>query len=78
MTSESTATPAQQIAAGYTSTGQTLDLGSVVIDGVVDPAAQVQIPLAMMNRHGLAGPPAPARPKRCRSSPNSCPPPACR
>ena len=53
MTSESTATPAQQIAAGYASTGQTLDLGSIVVDGVVDPAAQVRIPLSMMNRHGL-------------------------
>lgn len=53
MTSESTATPAQQIAAGYATTGQALNLGSVVVDGTVDPAAQVRIPLAMMNRHGL-------------------------
>ena len=53
MTSESTATPAQQIAAGYTTTGVALELGSVVVDGVVDPAAQIRIPLAMMNRHGL-------------------------
>lgn len=53
MTSESTATPAQQIAAGYATTGQALDLGSIVVDGAVDPAAQVRIPLAMMNRHGL-------------------------
>ena len=53
MTSESTATPAQQIAAGYATTGAALDLGSVVVDGVVDPAAQIRIPLSMMNRHGL-------------------------
>jgi DNA double-strand break repair helicase HerA and related ATPase len=53
MTSESTATPAQQIAAGYATTGQALDLGSVVVDGAVDPAAQIRIPLSMMNRHGL-------------------------
>jgi DNA helicase HerA-like ATPase len=53
MTSESTATPAQQIAAGYATTGQALDLGSIIVDGVVDPASQVRIPLAMMNRHGL-------------------------
>ncbi len=48
MSSESTTTPpAQQIAAGYATTGgATLDLGSVVIDGAVDPAAQVRIPLA--------------------------------
>ena len=53
MTSESTATPAQQIAAGYATTGEALDLGSVVVDGVVDPSAQIRIPLSMMNRHGL-------------------------
>ena len=53
MTSESTATPAQQIAAGYATTGEALDLGSVVVDGAVDPAAQIRIPLSMMNRHGL-------------------------
>jgi len=53
MTSESTATPAQQIAAGYATAGQALDLGSVVVDGAVDPAAQIRIPLSMMNRHGL-------------------------
>ena len=47
------ATPAQQIAAGYTMTGQALELGSVIVGGQVDPAAQIRIPLAMMNRHGL-------------------------
>lgn len=31
----------------------TVSLGAVVVDGVVDPAAQVRIPLAMFNRHGL-------------------------
>src|SRR6187549_1316959 len=53
MTAESTATPAQQIAAGYAVEGQALELGTVVVDGVVDPSAQVRIPLAMVNRHGL-------------------------
>ncbi|MCX2931435.1 DUF853 family protein [Mycobacterium sp. CVI_P3] len=53
MTSESSATPAQQIAAGYAVTGPALDLGSIIIDGAVHPTAQVRIPLAMMNRHGL-------------------------
>ncbi len=53
MTTESTATPAQQIAAGYVTDGQALELGSVVVDGTVYPEAQVRIPLAMMNRHGL-------------------------
>jgi DNA helicase HerA-like ATPase len=53
MGTEPTATPAQQIAAGYAVEGQALDLGSVVVDGVVDPSAQVRIPLATVNRHGL-------------------------
>lgn len=39
-------TPAQQIAAGYATTGQALELGSVVVDGNVDPAARIRIPLA--------------------------------
>ena len=53
MTTESTATPAQQIAAGYAVEGQALELGTVVVDGAVDPTAQVRIPLATVNRHGL-------------------------
>src|SRR5215510_6823033 len=53
MTSESTATPAQQIAAGYATQGSALELGTVVVDGTCDPAAQVRIPLATVNRHGL-------------------------
>ncbi len=53
MTAEPTATPAQQIAAGYAVEGQALELGTVVVDGVVDPSAAVRIPLAMVNRHGL-------------------------
>lgn len=53
MTTESTATPAQQIAAGYVGEGPALELGTVVVDGVVDPSAQVRIPLATVNRHGL-------------------------
>ncbi|OBB21872.1 ATPase [Mycolicibacterium peregrinum] len=53
MTTESTGTPAQQIAAGYAVEGQALELGTVVVDGAVDPSAQVRIPLATVNRHGL-------------------------
>ncbi len=53
MTTESTATPAQQIAAGYAVEGQALELGTVVVDGVADRAAQIRIPLATVNRHGL-------------------------
>ncbi|MGI9162524.1 MAG: helicase HerA-like domain-containing protein [Mycobacterium sp.] len=48
-----TASPAQQIAAGYATTGTALELGSVFVDGQVDPTAQIRIPLSMMNRHGL-------------------------
>jgi DNA helicase HerA-like ATPase len=46
-------TPAQKIAGGYAVDGQALELGSVVVDGVVDPSARVRIPLATVNRHGL-------------------------
>ena len=53
MTTESTATPAQQIAAGYATQGPALELGTVVVDGTCDPTAQVRIPLATVNRHGL-------------------------
>jgi uncharacterized protein len=53
MSTESTASPAQQIAAGYAVEGQALELGSVVVNGTADPTAQVRIPLATVNRHGL-------------------------
>ncbi|QBJ95102.1 DUF853 family protein [Rhodococcus sp. ABRD24] len=44
---------AAEIAAGYASEGAALELGTVVVDGVVDHNARVRIPLAMVNRHGL-------------------------
>src|SRR5262249_6219179 len=53
MTTESAATPAQQIANGYAVQGQALELGTVVVDGAADPTAQIRIPLATVNRHGL-------------------------
>lgn len=53
MTTESAATPAQRIASGYAVAGQALELGTVVVDGVADPTAQIRIPLATVNRHGL-------------------------
>jgi uncharacterized protein len=53
MAIESTATPAQRIAAGYAVEGAALELGAVVVDGTCDPAAPVRIPLTMVNRHGL-------------------------
>ncbi|TQM09724.1 helicase HerA-like domain-containing protein [Pseudonocardia kunmingensis] len=48
-----TQAPAQEIAAGYATEGAALELGSVLVDGTVDPAARVRIPLATLNRHGL-------------------------
>jgi uncharacterized protein len=51
--SASTATPAKQIAAGYTVEGQALELGTVVVDDTTDPTAQIRIPLSTVNRHGL-------------------------
>ena len=53
MTTEPTASAAQQIAAGYSAEGAALELGTVVVDGVCDPSARVRIPLATVNRHGL-------------------------
>src|SRR6201992_132896 len=53
MSTESTANPAQQIAAGYAVEGQALELGAVVIDSKTTPTAQIRIPLATVNRHGL-------------------------
>ncbi|KXF49007.1 ATPase [Rhodococcus sp. SC4] len=44
---------AAAIAAGYSSEGAALELGTVVLDGAVDRAARVRIPLATVNRHGL-------------------------
>jgi len=44
---------AQRIASGYAVDGQALELGTVIVDGVADPSAQVRIPLATVNRHGL-------------------------
>jgi uncharacterized protein len=53
MSSESAPTPAQRIAQGYAVQGQALELGTVVVDGEADPTAQIRIPLATINRHGL-------------------------
>src|SRR6201993_3820242 len=46
-------TPAKRIANGYAVEGQALELGTVVVDGTADPTAQIRIPLATINRHGL-------------------------
>ncbi|MFJ4191593.1 helicase HerA-like domain-containing protein [Kitasatospora sp. NPDC089509] len=43
----------REIADGYAFTGPALDLGAVLLDGTAYPDAQVRIPLAVLNRHGL-------------------------
>ena len=43
----------QQIKAGYDFAGGALDFGAAVLDGTAYPQAQVKIPLAVINRHGL-------------------------
>src|SRR5246127_4196099 len=57
MTTESAAGGAEgaakSIANGYVVSGQALELGTVVVDGEADPTAQIRIPLATVNRHGL-------------------------
>src|SRR5690349_5492162 len=53
VTDDTGQTAAQRIAAGYATQGGALELGTVVVDGQVDPTARVRIPLAMLNRHGL-------------------------
>ena len=50
MTDEDFAT---RIAGAYASQGPTVDIGRGVHDGTSFPAAVVQVPLAMCNRHGL-------------------------
>ena len=50
---QNTANAAQKIASGYSTEGGALELGTVVVDGQVDPDAKVRIPFATLNRHGL-------------------------
>jgi hypothetical protein len=44
---------AETIAEAYAAEGSTIDLGRGVHEGSVAPQAEVRVPLAMMNRHGL-------------------------
>jgi hypothetical protein len=44
---------AQEIAAGYATSGRAVELGAVVVGDQADSAARVRIPLSMINRHGL-------------------------
>jgi DNA helicase HerA-like ATPase len=56
MVAKATPTPAElteTIRAGYEFEGAALEIGACMVDGTVCRDAQVRIPLAMMNRHGL-------------------------
>ncbi len=44
---------AADIAAGYDTSAPCVTVGSIVVDGEVNPSALVRIPLSMFNRHGL-------------------------
>ena len=44
---------AERVRAAYAFDGGTVPVGALVEDGVPAPSARVQLPLAMMNRHGL-------------------------
>ncbi len=46
---------ADVIAQGYATSGPAIELGRGVHDGELAHEALVQVPLAMMNRHGLIG-----------------------
>ncbi|SUA77871.1 Ornithine/acetylornithine aminotransferase [Nocardia otitidiscaviarum] len=52
-TEDAAAAPAEAIAAGYAFEGLALELGTVIVDGEVNPTARVRIPMKTMNRHGL-------------------------
>jgi len=50
------ATTAEKLATiqqGYALEGATIELGAAIVDGEIHKEAQVRLPLAMMNRHGL-------------------------
>ncbi|WP_125615860.1 helicase HerA-like domain-containing protein [Specibacter cremeus] len=42
-----------KLQSGYTFGGPSIVLGAAMVDGEIHPEAQVALPLAMMNRHGL-------------------------
>ena len=43
----------EKVRQGYAFTGPALELGALVVDGEPRVDAQIRIPLAMVNRHGL-------------------------
>ncbi|RAX45180.1 ATP-binding protein [Arthrobacter sp. AQ5-06] len=53
MATKTTAEKLATIQKGYTLEGATIELGAAIVDGELHKEAQVRLPLAMMNRHGL-------------------------
>jgi DNA helicase HerA-like ATPase len=53
MANKTTAEKLATIQKGYTLDGATIELGAAIVDGELYKEAQVRLPLAMMNRHGL-------------------------
>ncbi|MEV7606647.1 helicase HerA-like domain-containing protein [Paenarthrobacter sp. NPDC089322] len=53
MAKKTTAEKLATIQQGYTLQGATIELGAAIVDGEIHKEAQVRLPLAMMNRHGL-------------------------
>ncbi len=53
MATKNTAEQLATLQAGYTFQGPSIVLGAALVDGKVHAEAQVGLPLAMMNRHGL-------------------------
>jgi DNA helicase HerA-like ATPase len=53
MAKKTTAEKLATIQQGYTLEGATIELGAAIVDGEIHKEAQVRLPLAMMNRHGL-------------------------
>jgi uncharacterized protein len=53
MANKTTAEKLATIQQGYTLDGPAIELGAAIVDGELHKEAQVRLPLAMMNRHGL-------------------------
>jgi uncharacterized protein len=53
MANKTTAEKLATIQKGYTLEGAAIELGAAIVDGELHKEAQVRLPLAMMNRHGL-------------------------
>ena len=76
---EPTADFASRITTAYAAEGPVVEVGRGVLDGTTHPDAVVQIPAAMMNRHGLiAGATGTGKTVTLQAWPSTCRPSACR